>query len=194
VKFLKRLLTSNQSSRDDQTPAHDPRWEQFLKLNEEIGFRYPDDWKGSPKAEPNAHLSNHSDDILAEDFCRSGEWLFVRCILPVPLIGIDHEYNFGVWCTIHSEHFRMYLDVFDTLQHSHLPTIQGWLGNQTHPKSTFPIDGRITFQDDGSRPIYDVDDKTHVLYHLQENGMSFDELMEIYDWLGSPMRNQLLNG
>jgi hypothetical protein len=50
---------------------------------------------------------------FTNDLCQYGERYFIRCVLPVPLIGTDDSFNWGVWAEVDWPTFERYLEIYE---------------------------------------------------------------------------------
>src|SRR5262249_13596645 len=114
---LERLLST-------ATTPPDPRWKQLEDRRWtcsvckgrhagliEFACRRPLAWPHGEDYVPNDRVMT-STHFLSEDFCRlRGEHFFVRCVLPLPLIGYPGKtYCYGVWSMLSPADFQAYLE------------------------------------------------------------------------------------
>ncbi len=48
-----------------------------------------------------------------DDLCQFGERFFIRCVLPVPFIENDGQFNWGAWAEVDWPTFERYLEIYD---------------------------------------------------------------------------------
>ncbi len=183
--------------------ALDSRWQRFNDENWacpccgqsfsgvfDIGFDHPDPWphgslRDSGKPEMQVGL-----DKLSPDLCRWEDHRFIRCVLPLPIKGSDEVFHFGVWGRVADEHFYRYIDEavgegagFDrcaSLLTNELPLFE----------SDEPISCEMVSDTDGQCPRLIATDGP--LAHAQREGISFDQLLDIYAATGTEVRKHLM--
>ncbi len=181
----------------------DPRW---LRLNDRetpcaccgqtfegvynIGFDHPDSWPHGSRVESGLDTLEVGEDALSSDLCKHGEFHFLRCTLPIPIIGTDEVFSFGPWGSLSEDSLKAYL----------LAEIEGaaFEGCFSFISNILPGCGM-----DGPLPadLYPHKDPTqrpqlfahsgHPLAELQANGMSLDQLLDIYALTGNDLRPHL---
>ncbi len=153
----------------------------------DIAFDYPDPWTGPIEKEPNWSVRLALEEgrvILSEDFCLMGEHHFVRCILPLKLIGADETFAFGAWGTLSQQRFLEFVEVFDTLHGSSFGTAFSWLSNRLPQAPNAPVRAQLHGQDGRQRPVLKIAEKDHPFYQFQNDGLTFDDLLAIYAQYG----------
>lgn len=187
---------------DTFTAEIDPRWQRLLgskwscraceDAHEglfDLACARPDCWSEGEAYAPNSAVAT-STHFLSEDLCVLNDaHYFVRCVLPVPLIGAPgHSFAFGVWTTLSKNNFALYVDAFDTGSQSGLGPWFGWLSNRLrgYPDTlnlkcqVHPREGRI-------RPWLQLEATDHPLAVEQANGISLERLLDIYSIYGHPV-------
>jgi hypothetical protein len=183
----------------------DPRWRRFNNSKAacpccgrtfsgvfDIGFDHPAPWTHGNRSESGEDELIVGDDSLGTDLCRIGPHRFVRAILPIPIIGTDQIFAFGPWGSVNPSNFDRYVagassgefeGCFAWMMNS-LPGFQmdDWL----------PCNLEIEAKDE--RPRLYVHDNAHELAQLQETGISFDQLLDIYAAAGQDLRPHLMDG
>ncbi len=62
----------------------------------------------------NAAILAEPGDVLTEDFCRAGDYFFLRAVLAIPLANSGGaEFILGTWASVGQEVFEAYLDRFE---------------------------------------------------------------------------------
>ena len=196
----------------DLSLSRDPRW---LKLHDhawicpccgkthqglfDIACDKPDFWQRPEEQSPNSEVltsGNVLTNVLSEDFCiLNGEHFFVRCVLPLPIIGATHEhFAFGVWATLSKKNFNVYLDAFDAGDSGSLGPWFGWFSNRLpgYP-DTLNLKCQVYPQGNRQRPHIMLEATDHLLAIEQRQGITFDRLLEIYALSGHDMRAALLS-
>ncbi|WP_428928649.1 DUF2199 domain-containing protein [Marinibacterium sp. SX1] len=153
----------------------------------DIGFDHPDIWPHGPL--PDGQVEHQvGEDKLGSDLCRLDEARFIRCILPLPIQGSDEVFHFGTWAEVTPEAFYGYIDAcfgegpFDGCAArlaNALPGIES--GDETACD--------LAPGPDGERPRLMA--RGGPLKAAQEQGISFDQLLDIYAASGSDIRPHL---
>jgi len=184
------------------TLAEDPRW---IRFNDQ-GYRcpccakptgglfdivmdHPDPWNhGTLNASPDDILQV-GNDRLSSDLCENNGDFYVRGTLPLPIIGADEMFSFGVRASLKKENFEHYIKRWDTAGYSGFPGCFGWLMN-TLPiwKSDNPLPCDVKMGGVGQRPILVVHDGAHALTEAQAPGITFDQLLDVYAASGQDIR------
>jgi hypothetical protein len=160
----------------------------------------PDFWQGSEEKSPNSEMPASDDvminNVLTEDFCVvEGEHFFVRCVLPLPIIGASGtSFGFGVWTTLSKANFTLYRDTFDDGHQGSLGPWFGWFSNRLkgYP-DTLNLKCQVIPRDGRSRPHIALEPTSHPLAIEQRDGITFDRLLEIYALNGHDLRKALSN-
>jgi hypothetical protein len=141
----------------------------------------PDPWPHARDYEPNASL-RLDGDFLSEDFCvMDGSTFFVRCVLPIPVHGMDHDFAFGCWGTLKRENFEHYVDNFDAGTVPPEAPFFSWLCNSLRPFDlTEPLACEMQAQERRQRPVLFVLNDDHPLAVAQRDGVSPEEVMRYY--------------
>jgi len=86
--------------------AHDITWacsvcEKVHRGLPAIAFKAPSHYRGIPEEERGQRA------LLSEDFCViDREAFYVRCVLTVPISGLDDSLEWGVWSSLSEVNFR----------------------------------------------------------------------------------------
>jgi hypothetical protein len=153
----------------------------------DIAFDCPDPWTGPKEKEPNGVVRSALEagrDVLSEDFCLMGEHRFVRAILPLPLIGTDESFAFGVWGTLSQERFVEYAELFDGDQGEDMRPAFSWLSNRLPGADTGPVRAQLLAQNNRQRPILRIMDEEHPFFRSQAEGLDSEALLAIYATYG----------
>jgi hypothetical protein len=153
----------------------------------DIAFDHPDPWAGPTEKEPNSAVRpalNEGRDILSEDFCLMGEHRFVRCILPMRLIGTEDSFAFGLWGSLSQTRFLEYVEVFDSPHESKFGPAFSWLMNRLPQASNAPVRAELRGRDGRQRPILEIGDEDHLFFQRQSDGLTYDDLLSIYEHYG----------
>ena len=175
--------------------SRDPRW---LRLHDrdwicpccrtkhaglfDLACDSPDFWQGSQQKRPNSEVIG-SRNVLTEDFCiLEGEHFFVRCVLHLPVVGTSEtHFGFGIWATLSKKNFGLYLDTFDSGDQGALGPWFGWFSNRLkgYP-DTLNLKCQVLPRAGRQRPLIELEPTDHPLAVEQQNGISFDRILEIY--------------
>ena len=107
-----------------------------------------------------------------------GQHVFVRAVLPVAVLGGDGaEFNFGVWASIKEDHLK----AVEGGQSGY--ECFSWLMNQIPGVDTDgPSEATLNVRGDGLVPLVTVHHGP--VAHMQHTGLSFDQLLMLYDMAG----------
>lgn len=159
----------------------------------DIGFDHPDGWPHDARADSGQDVLQIGADKLSADLCRWDDHRFIRCTLPLPIRGSDEVFHFGVWASVHPDRFDDYVNAWQSDDWSGFPGCFAWLMNALPGFDVDdPIAGDLRPGDDGQRPTLHAHDGP--LAKAQEDGISFDDLLDIYDATGNDIRPHLADG
>jgi hypothetical protein len=141
----------------------------------------PDPWPHARDYEPNADL-RMDGDFLSEDFCvLGGQYFFVRCVLRIPVHGMDEDFGFGCWGTLKRENFEHYIDHFDTGTVPPEAPFFSWLCNSLRPFDlSEPLACTMHPRAARLRPHLQVTAPEHPLAVAQRGGVSPEEVLHYY--------------
>ena len=104
-----------------------------------------------------------------------------RCVLEIPVHGLEQPFAFGCWGSLKRENFESYVDHFDAETVPSTAPWWSWLCNQLKPFADGnPVVCVMEPQPGGQRPRLWADDADHPLARAQEDGLSPDELLAVY--------------
>jgi hypothetical protein len=151
----------------------------------DMASKAPDPWPHSIEFEPNSAV-RLSGDFLSEDFCViEGEHFMVRCVLELPVHGLKDNFAYGCWGSLKKENFETYLEVFDGGSIPPSSPWWSWLCNSAKPFTSDQSVGCWMFpQLHRQRPVLKVDDRSHPLGIAQEEGVSPEQVLDIYHAYG----------
>lgn len=117
-------------------------------LSRDWGFSLPDEVWALPDEERDAQ-AGYDDDL-----CEWGDRFFIRCILPIPLKGMDDYFGWGAWAEVDAEVFARYLELYEKDGRDE-PPHPAKLANRLapYPGTTLGTRLLIQFQDPDERPI-----------------------------------------
>lgn len=161
----------------------------------DMAFDRPLYWSGQDAPRPNSEL-NRDGTILTEDFCvLDGEHFFIRTLLLLPLAGKpDSFFGLGFWSSLAKPNFDLYLETFDDGDQSRLGPWFSWLSNglKGYP-DCLQLKSRVFPQDERQRPLVHLDECDHPLSLQQRDGITFEQLLDLYAANGHDVDPSLLN-
>jgi len=152
----------------------------------DIAAGAPWHWEGEDSPEPNSAL-RLDGDFLSPDFCViGGQDFFVRGLLFIPVIGLEDDFAFGCWSTLSRANFEKYVAHFDGIDLDEPWT--GWFSNEFKAfPGTVNTPCWVMPQSSGERPEIWLDDEEHPLSIAQRNGITPEQLLDIYRVHGHPV-------
>jgi hypothetical protein len=160
----------------------------------DIGFDHPSPWPHAERGD--APFAKEGEDQLTADLCRCGDQRFVRAVISLPIQGSDDEHlHISPWVALPADRFYAYLDSFDGSSDAPLPDTPATLANQlpsfeTETEDAAPV--LLHFPGPEARPIA-IAQGDSALALAQENGISFDQLLDIYAAFGQDIRPDLMH-
>lgn len=141
----------------------------------------PDGWPGSRDYEPIGELT-FDRDFLSSDFAfREGGYFFLRCMLELPVEGMERPFGFGCWALVQYSDFRAYWDDFDNPGPAPGEPWPGYLANALKPfADTADLACAIRIQPNRKRPKIELLDSGHALARAQRDGITEDHVLAIY--------------
>ncbi len=181
----------------------DKRWQRFNDADRvcpccgktfggvfDIGFDHPLTWPHENRADSGLDVIEVGDDKLSADLCRVGEDRFIRCVVLLPIRGSDESFAFGAWGSVHPDSFARYVEAWNADNWSDFEGCFAWLANDLPGfESEEPIACNLSVGDGSHRPSLQAQDGP--LKEAQENGISFDDLLDIYAATGNDIRAHL---
>ena len=185
--------------------AEDPRWQRFNDSSTpcpccgqvfsgvfDIGYDHPDPWPHGNRGESGQDVLAVGTDSLGTDLCRMDKYRFIRCVLPLPIIGSDQVFAFGPWGSVNAENFDRYVQAELEGKLEGFEGCFAWLMNRLpgfHFDDWLPCN--LVIEGVDQRPVLEVHDGAHELARLQEDGITFDQLLDIYAAAGQDIRPHL---
>ncbi len=155
----------------------------------DMGFGQPDCWPHGPLTD--GDTLTVGDDVLTADLCVFDDLRFVHCVVPLPVRGSDEVFLFGAWASLAVEDFKAYvLDA--TGEQTGFAGAAAWLMNDL---PLFESDDPIACT---LKPAESGAERPHLtavsgpLAQAQAEGISFDQLLEIYAACGEDLRPHLM--
>lgn len=184
--------------------ALDARWKRFNDESRacpccgrqfsgifDLGFGAPKGWEHGDLPEGEEVLQA-GDDFLTADLCKMGEARLVRALVPLPLRGSDEVFHFGAWASLAPEKARAYVAASEQNDPSLFEGGFAWLANDLPGfESDDPIACNL-WPDPDPRMRPHLKAQSGPLKAAQDNGISFDELLDIYAASGEDIRPHLI--
>ncbi|MCT4608162.1 MAG: DUF2199 domain-containing protein [Pelagimonas sp.] len=150
----------------------------------DLGFDQPEDWPHGPRGDQD--LLEVGQDRLTGDLCRLDGRYFLRGTIYLPVRGADDSFAFGAWAEVSFDTFKAYLETFETadapfanheaMLATPLPGFDDSLGATL----------TLSLPDPDQRPAMTA--QFDALAEAQEDGISFDDLLDIYALSGDDIR------
>ena len=145
----------------------------------------PHPWGGTNDYAPNSAVTLDGD-FLSEDFCvMDGRYFMVRCVMEIPVHGMEYRFGFGCWGSLSRTNFEVYLDLFDNGEFEVAGPWSSWLCNQF---CDYIGDDSVACwmvpQLGRQRPLLNIADEGHPLARDQRSGVSPERVMEYYKFYG----------
>ena len=154
----------------------------------DFAFAQPDAWPHAAPSPENPEILA-GEDRLSSDLCRLGEDRFLCAILTLPVRGSDEAVHFALWVAVTPDTFYAYLDAA-TGEGPPFEGGEGWLMNDLPGyESDVPLACTLAPGAPGERPRLMLKDGP--LAALQQDGISFDALLDLYAALGDDLRPHL---
>ncbi|WP_338548429.1 DUF2199 domain-containing protein [Roseovarius phycicola] len=184
--------------------ANDPRWQRFNDTGYEcpccgesfdgifdIAFDHPEVWPHGNRAQSGEATLTIGEDKLGSEYCVYNEHRFVRCLVELPIFGSSERFAFGAWGSLHPDNFTAYVQAVQDNTEDRFEGCFSWLSNALPGFSDCdsigcdfkPIDTR-------TRPRLWAQDGP--LRDAQVKGITFDQLLDIYQESGSDIRPHLM--
>lgn len=152
----------------------------------DLGYDHPDAWPHGPR--DGGETVTLGSDRLGAHLCSFSGRYFLRCVLALPIKGAGDSFSFGPWAEVSLDTFETYLK---SAEGPAFAQTEGLLAN------ALPL-----FEADAQTPITLAvttadrcpEIKPHpggALADAQTNGISFDDLLDIYAASGQDIRPHL---
>ncbi|MGA7324659.1 MAG: DUF2199 domain-containing protein [Rhodomicrobium sp.] len=137
-----------------------------------IAFKAPAHYYGIPEEERAQRTK------LNEDFCViDREAFYVRCVLSVPISGVDDLLEWGIWSSLSEANFRKYNETFHDLDQGKLGPMFSWFASSLpkYPR-TLSLRCNVVPVDIRKRPHIHFDpSQDHPLIGDIRNGISLEQ-------------------
>ena len=143
--------------------------------------------EGSPSVgydAPYYWTKSHDEDRsgasrLSKDLCKIEDRdYFIRCVLEMPIHGVDEPFLWGVWVTQSQKNFELYAETFDDTPDN---LTFGYLANRLPGYAeTLSLQLKARWQAGGrSRPLVELRPCDHTLYTDWSKGISWERAIEL---------------
>lgn len=140
-----------------------------------------------------ASLSEEEQRTIARcsgDLCTierpEGNEYFIRCVLEIPIHGVEEPFTWGVWASLSEKSFKRYEETYDDPQDGDV--FFGWFANGLpfYPQ-TLSLPSDVVVRPGGKRPYIRLHgDRDHPLVHDQRDGISIARAQEIAEAVMHP--------
>ena len=123
--------------------------------------------------------------VITRDQCViDGRDFYLRGRIPIPVIGLDEPFIWGIWAEISPKNFLRSNAVWHSEGREREPAFPGWLNNKLFLfGNTINLEVSIQTQKVGWRPHFTVVDPSHPLAIEQRNGMTLQRVEEIAEMM-----------
>ena len=125
------------------------------------------------------------DDFLTDDLCvwrddDGNPSFFIRGVLPIPIVGSDDEFMYGVWCSLSEKSFDRIVELYDDPRRVDEPPYFGWLSNSLpgYPP-TLNLAANVVTNELELRPVITLHGGDHPLIREQREGITLERVREI---------------
>jgi hypothetical protein len=119
--------------------------------------------------------------LLNDDVCiLDGEYYFVRGIIPLPIIGTNETFRWGVWGSLSRENFEKFLATIDDPERTELPEMFSWLSSSIDDyPDTVNLQMFAHMQEPSERPTFELEPTDHPLSQEYHQGITPERVKEI---------------
>jgi hypothetical protein len=132
----------------------------------DVAYNKPDQWSDDFKDDKNCFLNEDYCNIRDEEF-------YVRGVIPIPIIGTDQFFMYGVWGSVSKKSFDLVLNADEDPKRDEIPRLFSWLCNSVagYPDSqSLKMD--VVVQEIGARPHFELHRSDHPLAQEFHNGIT----------------------
>ena len=139
----------------------------------DFGFAAPSHLRWAEDGDPEFTVLEKTDDHCVMEIAGQQSF-FIRCVLVIPVEGVERGLGLGVWSTLSGENFHRYNESFLDHDQSRLGPMFGYLANRlpAYP-DTLNLKADVHPQDNRQRPLLRLwdDAADHPLYLDQSQGI-----------------------
>jgi hypothetical protein len=123
--------------------------------------------------------------VITRDQCViDGRDFYLRGRIPVPIIGLDEPFIWGVWAEISPKNFLRSNELWNVDGREREPAFPGWLNNELFLfGNTINLEVSVQTQKVGWRPHFIVVDQNHPLAVEQRQGMTMRRVEEVAEMI-----------
>lgn len=146
------------------------------------GYDAPDFYYAVKEDEREERCSLNSDLCIVDK-----KYFFIRAVLLVPIIGIDHKFGWGVWSSLSEANFKRYQEISVAAEASGEGPYFGWLSNMLpfYP-DTLNLKVHVHLQVEGIRPLLQLEASDHPLAVDQREGLPRTRALDMVQRLMHP--------
>lgn len=152
----------------------------------DIGFDHPAAWPHPERGDQ--PFVKAGEDQLSPDLCRLGETRYLRAVVTLPVQGADEAVLITPWVEVPAPLFYAYLDSWDDASAPLPPESPVLLANDLPGYEAQSL--HLSFPSREQRPKLRAQDGS--LAQAQTQGISFDQLLDLYAACGDDIRPHLL--
>ena len=119
--------------------------------------------------------------FLTGDYCAiDDEHFFVRGFIPLPIVGTNETFNWGVWGSLSRENFDTVLEMDDNPKAAELPPMFSWLSSKIaeYPE-TLSLKMYAHMQPGNQRPWFELEPSPHPLAQEYKSGILPEKIRQI---------------
>jgi hypothetical protein len=139
----------------------------------DVGYQRPDHWTKDLDEDKNSFLNEDYCNIKDQDF-------FIRGIIPIPILGSDQYFMYGVWGSLSKDSFDKMLNADEDPKRDELSPMFSYLCNSVdgYPDTQLlKMDALV--QEVGKRPHFRLHHADHPFVQEFENGIQPERVKEI---------------
>ena len=112
---------------------------------------------------------------------------FVRGRLIIPVNGYQDHMQFGVWVSLSEVNFFRFQEIYDLKQRQQEPAMLGWFSTAIYSLTdTTQLKAKVIFQDNGIRPLIELEPTNHPLSVHQRKGIDPNLVGKILEYYEHP--------
>ena len=142
----------------------------------DFAFDAPIHHHWAEQGDPDYKVLNKDNDFCEMEIAGQ-KCFFVRCVLRLPVNGLDSNFGFGLWSTLSKPNFSRYAETYPDPDQSKIGPMFGYLANRlTAYPDTLNLKAHVLPQDGNQRPLLRLwnDAADHPLYIDQTRGLDLD--------------------
>ena len=143
-----------------------------------FGADYPITVLHIPEEEREARVELGSDDCVID-----GKEFYIRGCIEIPVHGYSEPFIWGSWVSLSEESYLTFVEYFQKGKRSHIAPFFGWHCSDfiVYEEQCTSLKTHVHLRDDGIRPLIELEPTGHPLAVEQQNGISKERLIEIYE-------------